>query len=100
MGRFGFTIQTKQDLINAVNKLRFLPLFENSIPGFSVEENVEPSLWFGSGPGPWEWKGRAYAAAGCGGNGYTKDLMARGGCFPSKEQKESSTRCSWVGLFL
>lgn len=44
MSRLGFTIQTKQDLIDAVNELGFLPLFENSIPGFSVEENVEPSV--------------------------------------------------------
>ena len=65
MGRFGFTIQTKQDLIDAVEKLGFFPLFENSIPGFSVEENVEPSIWFGNGPGPWEWKGPVIRETGC-----------------------------------
>lgn len=65
MGRLGFTIQTKEDLINAVNELGFLPLFENSIPGFSVEENVAPSVWFGSEPGPWEWKGPVIQETGC-----------------------------------
>lgn len=65
MGRLGFTIQTKQDLINVVNELGFLPLFENSIPGFSVEENVEPAIWFGSEPGPWEWKGPVIRETGC-----------------------------------
>lgn len=65
MGRLGFTIQTKEDLIEAVEGCGFLPLFENSIPGFSVEENVEPSIWFGSEPGPWEWKGPVIRETGC-----------------------------------
>lgn len=65
MGRFSFTIQTKQDLIDAVRELGFLPLFKNSIPGFSVEENVEPAIWFGSEPGPWEWKGPVIRETGC-----------------------------------
>lgn len=65
MGRLGFTIQTKQDLIDAVEKLGFLPLFKNSLPGFSVEENVEPCIWFGSDPGPWEWKGPVIRETGC-----------------------------------
>lgn len=65
MGSLGFTIQTKQDLINAVNELGFLPLFKNSILGFSVEENVEPSVWFSGEPGPWEWKGPVIRETGC-----------------------------------
>jgi len=65
MGKLGFTIQTKQDLLDAVENLGFLPLFENSIPGFSVEENVDPAIWFGSSPGPWEWKGPVIRESGC-----------------------------------
>lgn len=65
MGRFQFTIRTKQDLIDAVEELGFLPLFENSIPGFSVEENVASEVWFGSNPGPWEWKGPVIRETGC-----------------------------------
>ena len=54
-----FTIRTKQNLIDAVERFDFLPLFENSIPGFSVEEHVDPIAWFASGQeGVWEWKGR------------------------------------------
>lgn len=48
-----------------MEKLGFLPLFENSIPGFSVEENVEPSIWFTDRPGPWEWKGPVIRETGC-----------------------------------
>ncbi len=65
MGRLGFTIKTKKDLIAAVGICGFLPLFENSIPGFSVEENVEPSIWFSNEPGPWEWKGPVIRETGC-----------------------------------
>ncbi len=65
MGQLGFTIKTEQDLAGAVEKLGILPLFKNSIPGFSVEENVEPALWFGAEPGPWEWKGPVIRETGC-----------------------------------
>ncbi len=65
MGRHGFTIRTKEDLIKAIDEMGFLPLFENSIPGFSVEENVDPAIWFGSEPGPWEWKGPVIQETGC-----------------------------------
>lgn len=65
MGKLGFTIRTKEDLLDAVEQLGFLPLFENSIPGFSVEENVDLSIWFGKDPGPWEWKGPVIRELGC-----------------------------------
>lgn len=65
MGRLGITIRTKEDLEHAVDSLGFLPFFENSIPGFSLEENVDPSVWFGSEPGPWEWKGPVIRETGC-----------------------------------
>lgn len=65
MGCLGFTIKTKKDLIAAVEICGFLPLFENSVPGFSVEENVEPSIWFSNEPGPWEWKGPVIRETGC-----------------------------------
>ena len=61
-----FTIRTKQDLIDAVGRFGFLPLFENSIPGFSVEEHVDPIAWFSSGQdGVWEWKGPVIRETGC-----------------------------------
>lgn len=52
-----FTLKTKEDLKQLVEYLGFLPLFENSIPGFSVEEHINPRLWFSEEKGPWEWKG-------------------------------------------
>ena len=52
-----FTIRTMEDLMEAVETFGFLPLFQNSIPGFSVEEHAAPSAWFSGDPGVWEWKG-------------------------------------------
>ncbi|MCD8341091.1 MAG: hypothetical protein LUC87_02925 [Clostridiales bacterium] len=60
-----FTIETKQDLIDAVQTIGILPLFCNSLPGFSVEEHTAPSAWFSSEPGVWEWKGPVIQEAGC-----------------------------------
>ncbi|MBQ1846687.1 MAG: hypothetical protein II135_01670 [Clostridia bacterium] len=43
----------------------FVPLFKNSIPGFSVAEHVHPRAWFTDGPGVWEWKGPVIRETGC-----------------------------------
>ena len=62
---FDCYIQTKQDLINAVRDFGIVPLFANSVPGFSVEEHVAPIAWFGSGQdGVWEWKGPVIRESG------------------------------------
>ena len=63
--KLDFIIQTKQDMKNAVETLGFLPLFRNSIPGFSVEEHTAPSAWFADSPGVWEWKGPIIRETGC-----------------------------------
>ncbi len=60
-----FIIRTKDDLINAVQQMGILPLFQNSLPGFSVEEHVTPAAWFSDEPGVWEWKGPVIQEAGC-----------------------------------
>ena len=65
MKKFDFYIETKEDLIDAVNEFGFVPLFENSIEGFSVEECVSPRAWFGSDEGVWEWKGPVIRETGC-----------------------------------
>ena len=63
---FDFTVRTKQDLMDAVERFGFVPLFRNSIPGFSVEEHVAPSAWFDSGQdGVWEWKGPVIRELSC-----------------------------------
>ena len=51
--------------MRAVNDLGFLPFFQNSIEGFSVEEHVDPKIWFGDTEGPWEWKGPIIRELGC-----------------------------------
>ncbi len=60
-----FTIRTKQDLIDAVERFGILPLFRNPLPGFSVEEHADPSVWFSEDPGVWEWKGPVIRETGC-----------------------------------
>ena len=60
-----FRIQTMEDLKHAVDELGFLPFFKNEIEGFSVEEHVDPELWFTDQEGPWEWKGPVIREMGC-----------------------------------
>ena len=68
MEGFDLYINTKKDIIDAVNKYGFVPLFANSIRGFSIEENVNPKAWYSSGDGSWkvwEWKGPVIKETGC-----------------------------------
>ena len=58
-------IASQQDLAEAVERLGILPLFANSLTGFSVEEHVKPNAWFSDEPGVWEWKGPAIRETGC-----------------------------------
>lgn len=60
-----FYIRTKEDLKQAVEDAGILPFFANSIPGFSVEENCDPAVYFGDQPGVWEWKGPVIQETGC-----------------------------------
>lgn len=60
-----FTIESKADLIDVVREYGFFPFFENSLPGFSIEEHIAPHLWFGEEEGPWEWKGPVIRETGC-----------------------------------
>ena len=59
-------IKNQTDLLKAIEKYGFLPLFKNDIPGFSVEENTDPNIWFNDDvDGPWEWKGPLAASKKC-----------------------------------
>lgn len=51
-------IHTFEEMIEYVNKVGFVPLFKNEIPGFSIEEHTESAYWW-SGDiehDPWEWR--------------------------------------------
>ncbi|MBQ8994555.1 MAG: hypothetical protein IJ091_01945 [Oscillospiraceae bacterium] len=65
MAQFDFSVDTKEDLINAINRFGIIPYFRNSIPGFSIEEHVSPRAWFSSEEGVWEWKGPVIREANC-----------------------------------
>ena len=58
-------IKTKQDLIDAIEEYGIVPFFENNIKGFSIEENVDPKVYFSDGPGVWEWKGPVILETKC-----------------------------------
>lgn len=63
--RLNFIIRTKQDMADAVQTVGFLPLFRNSVSGFSIEERAAPEAWFSSEVGIWEWKGPVIREIGC-----------------------------------
>lgn len=51
-------IHTVDEAIAYINKVGFLPLFKNDIPGFSLEERTVPEFWWSGEPecDPWEWR--------------------------------------------
>ena len=46
------------DLLDLIQKIGFLPLFSNMIPGFSVEEHTLAADWWTDNPAtdPWAWR--------------------------------------------
>ena len=65
---FDFTIRTKQDMIDAIERFGFLPFFAGSVPGFSVEEHAVRDVWYNSASDDWrvwEWKGPVIRESGC-----------------------------------
>ena len=57
-------IRSPEQLEDYLDEVGFLPLFQNEIPGFSVEEHTQPGYWWSGDErrDPWEW--RAILAAG------------------------------------
>ncbi|MDO4649927.1 MAG: hypothetical protein Q4B26_14905 [Eubacteriales bacterium] len=53
-----YCIHTVKELEKYINKIGFLPLFKNEIPGFSVEERTVPEFWWSENPerDPWVWR--------------------------------------------
>ncbi len=54
-----FVIRSMEDLMQLIREVGFVPFFENEIPGFSIEEHIDPKLWYDSGDTweAWDWKG-------------------------------------------
>ena len=53
-----YRIRSPKELVNWINEVGFLPLFGNSVKGFSVEEHVSPDYWWTGNreQDPWEWR--------------------------------------------
>ncbi len=51
------TIRDRAGLEALIRRAGILPFFANGIPGWSVQENIDPGIWFTDRDGPWEWKG-------------------------------------------
>lgn len=51
-------ILSPDELLEVIEEVGFLPLFENDIPGFSVENMTDPSYWWcgDQDTDPWEWR--------------------------------------------
>ena len=51
-------IHTDEELLEVIGKVGFLLLFDNDIPGFSVENMTDASCWWNGDAetDPWEWR--------------------------------------------
>ena len=58
-------IHNKDDLAAMIQQAGILPFFTNSVPGWSVEEHIDPAVWFTDQEGPWEWKGQLASERTC-----------------------------------
>ncbi len=76
-------IKTSDELSKLIDEIGFLPLFKNSVPGFSVEERTGSDSWWSGNPkeDPWAWR---EVIAGEGHIAYGKLFDHRAG-FISKE---------------
>ncbi|MCM1467555.1 MAG: hypothetical protein NC086_05355 [Alistipes sp.] len=76
-------IHTVEEAVEYINKVGFLPLFKNDIPGFSLEERTVADYWWSEDTerDPWEWR---EAIAGDGQIAYGKFFDKKAG-FISKE---------------
>ncbi len=51
-------IHTAEELLEVIERVGFLPLFSNDVPGFSVENLTDPTCWWCGDErvDPWEWR--------------------------------------------
>lgn len=53
------TVVSAETMLRAIKECGIVPFFENSIPGYSIEEMTDPAYWFDGDAGvlgPWDWK--------------------------------------------
>ena len=62
-----FVISSMEDLITLIRDVGFVPFFSNEIEGFSIEEHIDPALWYDTGDTweAWDWKGPVIRKAKC-----------------------------------
>lgn len=62
-----FVINSMEDLITLIREVGFVPFFSNEIEGFSIEEHIDPALWYDTGDTweAWDWKGPMIRKAKC-----------------------------------
>ena len=64
-----FTIGTKQELMDLIDDVGFVPFFDNEIEGFSLEEHIAPGCWYDDANEnfwpAWEWKGPVISEMKC-----------------------------------
>ena len=58
-------IRSRADMEDAIRESGMLPFFRNRVPGWSVEERIDPGIWFTDREGPWEWKGPLASSGVC-----------------------------------
>ncbi len=64
-----FRIGSEDELIGIIDELGFVPFFENTVRGFSLEEHIARGCWYHDGDNgfwpAWEWKGPVIQKAHC-----------------------------------
>ena len=52
-------VHSADELLDVIEKVGFLPLFSNEVPGFSVENMTDADYWWcgDAEVDPWEWRG-------------------------------------------
>ena len=54
---YGIKVTDSATMLEAVKAYGFIPFFENTVPGYSIEELTPPGSWFTDEElGPWDWK--------------------------------------------
>ena len=58
-------VRSREDLAVLIRQAGILPFFANPVAGWSLEEHIDPAVWFTDREGPWEWKGQLASDKTC-----------------------------------